>query len=225
MDFSIIFPAYNEENNIVETIKQFNQELVSYTYEIIVVDDGSTDKTANRVSDLQLIVPNLQLVQHVSNKGYGAALRSGFSHAQSPWCFFTDSDLQFHPRDFHRLWSHKNNYDVIIGYRSPRKDPLFRRFNAKMWGFYIRNLLGVDVRDLNCAFKLFRRDLLNNVQLQSDGAFINAELLAQICRTDISVYEVPVSHYTRKTGTQSGANLSVIVLAFQESFNFHQRLR
>jgi len=225
VDISVILPAFNEEDNINSTILLFVTELRNFSYEIIVVDDGSIDKTELVVVELQRTIPNLVFIKHKSNQGYGSALRSGFNQAKGTWCFFTDSDLQFHPSDFHKLWNSRNKYDVILGYRSPRNDPVFRKINALMWGLYVKHVFGIQVKDLNCAFKLFKTDLLNSIQLNSAGAFINAELLIQFSRKSIHFYEVPVRHFTRKSGVQTGANISVIIAAFMESLRFRYRLR
>ncbi len=225
MDISVVLPAFNEEDNIITTIELFVSELDNHNYEIIVVDDGSIDKTQEIVVELQNFIPNLVYVKHISNKGYGAALRTGFEQAKGTWCFFTDSDLQFNPNDFHKLWNLSSKYDVILGYRSPRKDPFVRKLNAMMWGVYVKHLFGIKVKDLNCAFKLFKKELLNSVELNSAGAFINAELLTQFNRKSVPFYEVPVRHFARKSGNQTGANVSVILSALKESILFRYRLK
>ena len=224
-EVSIVLPAHNEEGNILRTISLFESELNQLDYEIVVVDDGSTDETARLVLERQPQNNRVQLLKHPANRGYGAALRTGFTSASGEWIFFTDSDLQFHPQDFHRLWEYRRQCNVILGYRNPRKDPTFRKINAYCWGMYVRWMFGLRVRDLNCAFKLFRGDLLHRVLLESNGAFINAELLVQLHHQNVPFCEIPVEHFARQQGVQTGAKPLVILSAFEESLRLRHRLR
>ena len=224
-EVSIVLPAFNEEGNIHETISLFEEELAQLEYEILVVDDGSSDRTSHCVETAQQSNPRIQLLKHTVNMGYGATLRTGFEAATGDWTFFTDSDLQFHPQDFHRLWNCRQQFEVVIGYRNPRKDPMIRKINAYCWGGYVRWMFGLRVRDLNCAFKLFRSHLLDQILLESNGAFINAELLVQLHHQNIQFREIPVEHFARSQGQQTGANPSVILSAFEESLRLRHRLR
>ena len=219
LDLSVIFPAYNEEDNIFRILELFAEELQALDFEFVVVNDGSKDATSAEVQKFQKQNPQtqLQLIEHEQNRGYGAALRTGFQAAKGAWSFFTDADLQFSPKDFQALWQERIDYKAVSGFRSPRKDPLIRRCNAKMWGGYIKLLLGISLQYLNCAFKLFQTELIQSLPLTSDGALINAEIFALLHQKGIAVKEVPVSHYPRVAGTQTGAHPLVIVKALRES--------
>ena len=219
VDVSIVFPAYNEADNIATVVTEFARELASINCEFIVVNDGSTDDTAQVLDTLD--VSNLRVVHHSNNRGYGAALFSGFAAAKGQWTFFTDSDRQFKPMDFHRIWSARVENDVVLGYRSNRKDPFFRKMNALLWSTYIRLLFGVRVQDLNCAFKLFPSKALKHLDLKSKGAFINAEILSGLKKQGLSWTEIPVRHYPRVEGVQTGANPKVVFRAFKESWAYY----
>ena len=220
-EVSIVFPAYNEAENIVQVVEDFAAVLSDVSTEIIVVNDGSTDDTQRVLEAITL--PNLRVIQHEVNLGYGSALRSGFSAALGRWTFFTDSDRQFRPQDFNRLWERRMEADLILGVRSDRQDPSFRRMNAWLWGQYVRRVFSVDVTDINCAFKLLPTSILQTFHLKSEGAFINAEMLSCFRAVNCTWIEVPVEHHPREVGVQTGAKPKVIAKAFQESFRFLRR--
>lgn len=225
-ELSVIFPAYNEEENIHRSLTLFSKELEDIPFELIVVNDGSTDATSEQVHQFQNKNPELsiRLIEHEQNRGYGAALRSGFQASNGVWSFFTDADLQFSPSDFQSIWTERKNWDVVSGYRFPRKDPFLRSYNAKIWGKYIKLLLGISLRDLNCAFKLFRTSVIQSLSLHSEGALINAEIFALLKRKNIPVKEVPVSHFPRLAGEQTGADPLVILKALRESIGLRRKL-
>ena len=175
-EVSIVFPAYNEAENIAIVVDEFATVLSGISAELIVVNDGSSDDTQSVLEGLPF--PNLRVIQHPTNLGYGSALRSGFKAAFGQWTFFTDSDRQFRSQDFLGLWEKRREADLILGVRSHRQDPSFRRLNAWLWGQYIKRIFSVEVTDVNCAFKLLPTAMLQSFHLQSDGAFINAEMLS-----------------------------------------------
>jgi glycosyltransferase involved in cell wall biosynthesis len=218
ISLSVFFPAYNEEENIGETVSQTNEVVKKITnkYEIIVVDDGSKDKTASIVEEIQKTNPHVKLIRHNPNRGYGAALWSGIQAAQYDWVFFTDADLQFKIEEINRLIDNIPNHDVVVGFRAPRKDPFMRLVNAKGWNILNRLLFGLKVRDIDCAFKIFRRDLVANLPIKSGGAMMSAEMLIRLERRGVNIKEVPVTHLPRTKGSPTGAKPSVIIRAFQE---------
>lgn len=222
-DVSIVFPAYNEAENIAVVLEEFSTALADVNVEFIVVNDGSSDGTQIILDSIDM--PNLQVVEHSKNKGYGAALCSGFAAAKGQWTFFTDADRQFNPIDFFRLWNRRTDADLILGVRSNRNDPPFRKLNAWLWGYYVRKIFSVQVTDLNCAFKLLPTALLQQFSLHSKGAFINAEMLALFYEAQCKWIEVPVEHHPRTKGIQTGAHPKVIVKAFHESVQFWVRRR
>ena len=225
-ELSVIFPAYNEEDNIYRSLALFSEELHAIDTEFVVVNDGSRDATSTQILRFQEEHPSLsvRLIEHDRNRGYGAALRSGFQAARGDWSFFTDADLQFSPADFQSIWCERESWSVVSGYRYPRKDPLVRSWNARIWGRYIQLLLGVSLRDLNCAFKLFRTELVQSLPLRSEGALINAEIFALLHQQNIPVKEVPVSHFPRAAGEQTGAHPFVIIKALRESIHLRKAL-
>lgn len=215
---SLCLPAYNEEANIEDTIDAALAILPEFVrrFEVVVVDDGSHDGTGARVARYAGREPRLRLVRHRRNQGYGAAVTTGLRAARGDLVLFTDSDGQFSLLDLPRFLAQLQSCDVVIGYRYCRADPWYRRMNACGWNWLIRLLLGVWVRDLDCAFKLFRREVVARLRLTAAGAGINAEILAQCLHSGLKVGEVPVAHYPRSHGTPTGAALRVICRAFRE---------
>ena len=218
MSFSLCLPAYNEEGNIVDTLDAACAILPEFVqeYEIVVVDDGSTDRTRDLVSQYSLDEPRVRLLRHEKNRGYGAAVTSGLRAAQKDLVAFTDSDGQFSLLDLPQLLIRMNDNDLVIGYRYQRADPWPRRLNAWGWGRLVWAFLGVLVRDLDCAFKVFRRPVVGAMRLTSSGAGINAEIMAQCILGGLRYEETPVLHYPRHHGASTGANLRVILRAFHE---------
>jgi glycosyltransferase involved in cell wall biosynthesis len=215
---SAFFPAHNEETNIPSLLQNAVQVLsqIAEEFEIIVVDDGSTDNTKKILDDCKKKIPNLVTINHERNKGYGAAIKTGLSACKNEFIFFSDSDNQFDLFEISILVPHIKKFDAVIGYRGKRRDPFMRTLNALGWKFIIRLFLGVKVRDINCAFKLFRREHVSDINLISNGAMISAELLAYFDLKKLHIKEVEVTHYPRKSGQQTGANLRVIIKAFKE---------
>lgn len=224
---SIIFPAYNEEENIVKVIEQARDVIskIFDDFEIIVVNDGSHDNTGVIIDEMRHSEPVLFPVHHAQNKGYGATLRSGIEAASKDLIFFTDSDLQFDISEITHLLYEIDDYDIVAGYRADRADPAHRRFNAWGWNVLVRMVLGLKIRDIDCAFKLFRRGVFNDIRLESVGAMINTEILVQAQWQKKRLKEVPVRHFPRVAGEQSGANLRVICKALYELLSMRSRLK
>ena len=224
---SIIFPAFNEEENIKKAVEHARRAMSKFftDIEIIVVNDGSSDATASIIDELAAQQGDVVPVHHEVNRGYGAALRSGIYKASKELIFFTDSDLQFDLEEIRHLqeWIHK--YDIVAGYRARRADPAHRRFNAWGWNVLVRLVLGLKIKDIDCAFKLFRREVFQNIRLETVGAMINTEILTLAQRNSMKIKEVPVSHYPRLAGEQTGANFKVILKALRELFVMREKLR
>lgn len=228
ISLSVILPAHNEAENIKATV----QSCVSYLesnvsdYEVIVVNDGSSDDTKKIVEELSSINSKVILVNHEINKGYGSALRSGFDEAKRDFIFFMDSDGQFDIQDLDRLLPLAAVDKVVIGYREDRADSFVRSLNAWMYGMYIYLMFGLNVKDMDCAFKIFPTKAYQNIRpIKSGGALFTAEFLIKLKRTGFSFKEVPVRHFPRQFGTQSGANLNVILRMFKESWKLRNELR
>lgn len=223
---SAVLPAFNEAPNLERAVDGLRRALAAFAdgYEIIIVDDGSRDGTAQVAERLRQQSPNLAVVRHPSNLGYGAALRSGFRRARFPWVFFMDADNQFDPMEIKLLLDRGGEADLVIGYRAVRRDPWPRRLNA--WAFFslVRLLFGYLARDVNCAFKLIRRELLDALALRSNGALINSELLTLARRRGARIIEVPVHHFPRTAGAQTGARPAVVLRAFRELYALRRSL-
>lgn len=230
ISLSIFFPAHNEEENIADTIYKTlaTTERLSRVrkflerYEIIVVNDGSRDQTGPIARAIAQEHPTVRVIEHSTNKGYGAALQTGIENAKEEYVFFTDADLQFDVREIEQLLKYVDRYDVVIGYRAPRRDPLMRLFFAWGWNKLNRLLFGLKVRDIDCAFKLFRRDLIQKLDLKSSGAMISAEMLIRLKRDGVRIKEVPVTHLPRTRGNPTGAKPSVILRAFREMVQLYR---
>lgn len=215
---TVVLPAHNEAANLRLGLPALFDALRStgMAWEVVVVDDGSDDDTAAVVRGHARGEPRLRLVCHDQNQGYGAALRSGFRAAAGEVVGFLDADLQFDPREIRSLLDQAYDADIVCGYRAPRRDGLTRRLNAWAWGRLVRATFGVGVRDVNCAFKLFRRGLVANLTIRSDGAFVNTEILVRARAAGCVLREVPVTHFPRRSGRQSGARPRVIARALLE---------
>ncbi|MGD8846610.1 MAG: glycosyltransferase family 2 protein [Desulfobacteraceae bacterium] len=223
---SVTMPAYNEENNIermIERTVHAVKEIID-DYEIIVVNDGSMDRTAFIVQDLSKKYPQLRLVNHPTNRGYGAAVWTGFKSAQKDLIFLTDSDNQFVLEELAKLLPLLQRADLATGYRSPRKDPFHRVLFGKGWSLVVNLFLGYSVRDVDCAFKVFRRGAVDSIDIRSHGATFSAELLARMKRMGYRFAECPVTHLPRTQGAPTGAKLSVIIKAFIELVQLRWRL-
>jgi len=226
-DLSLVFPVWNEQDNIerlLETALALGSGL-SGGFEIIVVDDGSRDRSAHHVLRKGEAHPEIRLVTHPSNRGYGAALRSGLRAARGRWVFFSDADLQFDLHEIHRLLLHAESVDIVAGYRAPRRDPWGRRALAFGWGLVVRALFDLPVRDIDCAFKLFRREVIDAIPIASIGAFVNTEILVRARHAGFRIREVPVSHRPRLHGRQSGAHPRVVLRAVVELAMLYRDLR
>jgi glycosyltransferase involved in cell wall biosynthesis len=220
---SVFFPAYNEEENIERAVAEAAEALepLQIKYEIIIVNDGSTDDTAAIAERLSRINPHVRVIHHNPNQGYGAAVWSGIQAAQYEYTFFTDADLQFDLQEIKKLLAHAGEYSVVLGYRAKRQDPLIRLVNAKGWNILNRILFGLKVKDIDAAFKLFKTDLVQKLPIKSRGAMMSAELLIRLQRMGIIFKEVPVTHLPRLHGEATGAKPAVILRAFRELFSMY----
>jgi len=223
---SMVLPAYNEEANIARAVERADAALAAtgLDCELIVVNDGSRDKTGEILRELAPRYPRLRIVEHFPNRGYGGALRAGFAAAQKEWVFQSDSDNQFDYAEVVRLIDLAPGNDVVVGYRRPRRDPLMRRFNGWGWNLLIRLFFGHVVRDVDCAFRLIRRSALERVALTSDGAMVSTELLAGAKARGFVIAETRVTHLPREGGHPTGANLKVIMRAFRDLLRYRLEL-
>jgi glycosyltransferase involved in cell wall biosynthesis len=223
---SIVIPAYNEEQNVeraVEEVSQVAQNL-GMDYEILLVNDGSADRTGEIGRELEERIPNFKLIEHHPNRGYGGALKAGFAAATNELITFTPGDAQFDFQEIDRFLAAIEAADIVCGYRANRQDNIVRRFNALGWNTVVRLLFGYLCRDIDCGFKLFRREVLDHVNIVSDGAMIDTEFLAGATARGYRIAEVPVTHLPREAGEATGANMRVILRAFRDIVRFRLRL-
>jgi glycosyltransferase involved in cell wall biosynthesis len=227
---SYFFPAHNEEANVRELVAEALETLPSLAeaFEIIVVNDGSRDATGTIADQLTAANPGVvRAVHHPTNLGYGAALLSGFRAARHDLVAFTDGDRQFRVADLGLLTQRlgeADRPDVVAGYRVKRADPVIRTIYARLYRFAIRVWFGLKVRDVDCACKLFRRDVLSGIAVESGGAFFSAELLIKLGAAGRTIAEVGVPHYPRTAGSPTGAKPSVIFRAVRDFWSLRLRL-
>ena len=222
-----MFPVFDEERNIGQVIDSARRigEGLCDDFEVIVVDDGSRDGSPDIISGWARRDSRVRVVRHIRNTGYGAALRSGLSEARGELVFFSDSDLQFDLKEIEHLLAHTRDFDIVAGFRFPRRDPWHRIAIARVWGVLVRILFGLRVRDIDCAFKLFHRRVIEEVPLASVGAFVNTELLVRAQAAGFRIHEVPVSHRRRRHGRQSGGRPRVLVRAALELGSLYRELK
>ena len=227
ISLSAFFPCYNEEKNLEPLVREALQVLNNLVtqYEILIINDGSSDDTGLIADSLSERYNNVLVIHHQKNGGYGAALISGFNNSSYEWIFFTDGDHQFFMKEIELLLADIDSHDALIGFRKKRRDSWHRILYARSWNVLIKLLFNLNVRDINCAFKLIKKKSLEGITLQSSGAMISTELLVKLKLSGASIKEVGVSHKPRLYGTQTGANLKVILKAFIELFKLYRVMK
>jgi len=227
-ELSIFFPFWDEEKNIETVVRRAIPvaKRVAKKWEIVMVDDGSTDKTFEIALRLSKENPNLRVVRNSTNRGYGAALRTGFANCKYSLIVFNDGDNQFDFSEVKKFIEKIRDSDMVIGFRKKRLDHPFRHILMnllKVWDFIF---FGFYFRDIDCGFKMFKKEALKKLMpLKSEGAMIATEILAKAKREKLKIVQVEVSHRPRIYGNQSGGNLRVILRAIRESFNLWEELK
>lgn len=224
---TVVLPCFNEAENVAEAIGAAVDAAQSCAtdYEIVVVDDGSTDETSAIAAERAATDPHVRLVVHAHNRGYGEAVRSGIDAARMPWLLLTDADLQFDLRELEDFLADAADADFVMGWRVLRRDAWHRRMNAAAWNRLVGRMFHLPVRDVDCAFKLVRTQLAQEAQLTSKGAMISTELLVKCLADGARLREHPVHHRPRPAGESSGASPKVIVRAFRELAALRRTLR
>ncbi len=222
---SALLPIYNEEENIENVFKSVTEFLpkIAEEYELILIDDGSTDSTYKIIKRLSRNAAYVKTIHYSKNKGYGNALKFGFKIAQFPLIFFMDSDGQFDISDIEKLVAFANEYDIVVGVRSVRSDSLYRVILGRIYNKLICMLFGIRQKDITCGFKLVKKSVLDGLALRSGGGFINAEILIGAARKRILIKEVRIRHSQRIKGIQSGAGIRVFMKKLIEMFNFWRK--
>lgn len=226
VSISVFFPCYNEQDNLVRLVQQANTILSKLTadFEIIIVNDGSSDGTGKIADELAVSNDKIKVVHHLTNLGYGAALQSGFRTASKELVFYTDGDGQFDIGEMPPLLPLMEQYNIVSCYRTNRRDSLIRKINGWCWTKLVCLLFGMKIRDIDCAFKLYKREIFDNIKLSSTGALIDAEILARAIRKGYRVAQRGVHHYPRVAGKQTGAKFRVIFRAFRELFKLRRKI-
>lgn len=230
-ELSVFLPAYNEEDNIRKVVFHTLEVLKEVTnkWELLVIDDGSRDKTANEVLEIAKNEERVRLIRHDINRGYGAAFKTGFYSSKYEWICFTDSDGQF---DFAEIVNFidkqkETNADLVIGYYKKRRVSKFKIVTSKIWELSVFILTGLKVKDIDCGFKLVRKEVIEKIpKLESErGAFISSEFLIKAKKSGFKIVEIPVTHYPRVAGAGTGRNLNVIIKSYIDLFRLWRNLR
>ncbi|MBI2955632.1 MAG: glycosyltransferase family 2 protein [Chloroflexi bacterium] len=200
---SVFFPAYNDGGTIASMVISADTVLRTYTtdYEIIVVNDGSSDYTQEMLDELETKYDRLRIVKHVKNRGYGGAIRSGLSSATKDLVFYTDGDAQYDPHEIVLLFGAlRDGVDVVNGYKISRNDPLHRIIIGRLYHWTVRTAFGLNLKDVDCDFRLIRRSVLDRVQLISNSGVICVEMMKKIQDAGFVIEQVPVHHFHRAYG-------------------------
>ena len=222
-----MLPAANEEENITGVIESACVVLktVAEDFEIVVVNDGSTDRTQEILDRLSGENTRLRVFSHDKRRGYGASLKKGLQQARAEVVFFTDADQQFDISELPLLLEWIPQFDIVVGFRKQRLDGATRKIFAWGWSRIVRLFFGLAIKDVDCAFKVFKREVLDSIPIASVGAFVNTEILVRARKRGFTIKEVAVTHYPRRFGKQSGAHPRVIVKAFVELLRLRKELR
>jgi glycosyltransferase involved in cell wall biosynthesis len=226
LSITVFFPCYNEQDNVTKVVQQAIEVLegLRADYEIIIVNDGSSDDTGRAADQIAAGHNRVRVIHHPRNLGYGAALQSGFRAAAKELVFFTDGDAQFDLAELPPLLPLMREYDIVSCYRMNRQDNFVRKINGWLWTRMTGLLFSLNLRDIDCAFKLFKRAVFDGLKMESTGALISTEILARAARKGYRITQRGVHHYPRTAGKQTGCNPKVIVRAFKELFKLRRRI-
>lgn len=200
---SVFFPAYNDSGTIASLVISAIRTARRLTpdFEVIVVNDGSADNTADILNELAAQYPEVRVVHHEQNRGYGGALRSGFANATRELVFYTDGDAQYDPAEMEALWHRfADDVDLVNGYKISRSDPVHRVVIGRVYHHTVRLLFGLKVRDVDCDFRMMRRAIFDRVRLEKNSGVICLEMMKKIQDAGFRIVEVPVHHYHRAYG-------------------------
>lgn len=219
-ELSLFFPAYNEAKNISTTVEKALAVLpkVATKWELLIINDGSKDNTKEVIASLAKKHKGVRAINHAVNRGYGAALKTGFAESKYEWVVFTDSDGQF---DFSEVThfiekQRETDADLVVGYYKKRQVSKLKILTSKMWEAAVFVLFGLRVHDIDCGFKFIRKSVIDTVTpLESErGAFISSEFLIKARRANFKIVEIPITHYARLAGEGTGRKLDVIIQSF-----------
>ena len=225
---SVFFPAYYDEGNIgkvVESAVKVLEELKLKDYEVVVIEDGSPDKTGEVADAMAAKYEKVRVIHHEKNMGYGATLKDGFTSAKLDYVFYTDGDNQFDLNELKRFVALVPFADMIVGYRKKKQYSLYRKFTSLSYNYLLKLIFGLDYWDIDCAFKLFRRDLFDKITINSVDAFIDAEIMLKAKLLGYTSIEMGVTHLPRVDGVSTGARPSVILRTIKEVFEYRKEYK
>jgi len=228
ISISVFFPAYFDEGNIakvVENAVKVLEELKLKDYEVIVIEDGSPDKTGEVADEMARKYEKVRVIHHENNMGYGATLKDGFTSSKMDYVFYTDGDNQFDLEEFKRFVALIPFADVIVGYRKKKQYSLYRKFTSLSYNYLLKLIFGLDYWDIDCAFKLFKRDLFDKIQINSVDAFIDAEIMLKAKLLGYKSIEMGVTHLPRIDGVSTGARPSVILRTIREVWEYRKEYK
>jgi len=227
LSISVFLPCYNEQENVARTVNGAIEVLskIGADFEIIIVNDGSSDSTGCIADEIAQRQTSVKVVHHPTNLGYGEALKSGFKAAEKELVFYTDGDGQFDIAELPPLLPLMESCDIVSCYRLNRQDNLLRKINGWGWTKLVGLLFGLRIKDIDCAFKLYKREIFDKISLVSTGALIDTEVLARAVCRGYKITQQGVHHYPRAAGEQTGANIKVILRAFKELFRLYRQIR
>ncbi|MBU6142085.1 glycosyltransferase family 2 protein [Patescibacteria group bacterium] len=223
---SFFCPAYHDEQNLptlIPRVAEFLKEITD-TFEIIIVEDGSPDRTGTVADELAKTVPHVRVIHHPKNLGYGATLHDGFKAARYDYVMYTDGDNQYDIREFKPALPLLNDHDILSGYVTEKAVTNGRKVQSAIYNFFIRALFGLRLRDVNCSMKIYKRKVIDPMQIKSASAFIDAEMLIRASRAGFSIAQFPVTHFHRSSGVASGSKWNVIVDTFVDMIKFRMNI-
>lgn len=228
---SVFFPVYNEEKNIEDTVKKAQKILptVAKKWEILVINDGSTDKTEEIIKGLIVNDKRIRMITHVSNRGYGAALKSGFNNSSYPLIVFTDADGQFDLSEITKFFRKKEETGakLVVGYYLKRAVSVYRKLGSFIWELMVFSLFGLRLKDIDCGFKLIEKEVIDKIgKLEAErGPFITSEFLIKAKKAGFKIAQVDVHHFPRQGGRPTGASLKVILSGFSDLVKLRNKLK
>jgi glycosyltransferase involved in cell wall biosynthesis len=221
---TIVLPCLNEAENLPDAVRYATDaaERCARAHEIVIVDDGSRDDTVAVAGRLAAVDPRVRLIVHSENRGYGQALRSGIAAAKLAWVLLIDADLQFDFGELEDFLAFTSTADLVVGWRILPQGPIGRRAGGALWNRFVRRAFDLPVHDVDCAFRLVRRDLLQRLDLHASGALVGAELLVKSRAAGARVAELPVHHRARVAGRQAGAGPRLSARTLREAADLHR---
>jgi len=220
------FPAYYDEGNIGKVVRkavQVLEELKLKDYEVIIIEDGSPDKTGEVADELAAEFEKIRVIHHEKNMGYGATLRDGFMNAKMDYVFYSDGDNQFDLDELKKFVALIPFSDIVVGYRKTKQYSLWRKFTSLCYNYVLKMLFGIRYWDIDCAFKLFKADLFKKIEIESIDAFIDAEIMLKAKLLGYTSTELGVKHLPRIDGISTGARPSVIIRTIKEIIAFKKK--